>query len=365
MWLFGDGMGHYTATTNISKKWTTYYEATSFGNGYITIGAYGRFSRSGIRIGSASRTFTGNSYLSKVLTPASPTTVYVGVAIKLVGALTDTGATALFQILDATVEQCGMRINTDGTLSVMRGSAYNGTVLGTSAQALSLNTDYWIELGVTIDNAAGVYEIKVNNASWLSGTGADTQATGAASWNQIRLGGPSHATNPASASIFIYVADFKINDGSGAQCNTFMGDLRGDVHRPTADGAHTDWTPSSGADHFAMVDDAGSDDGDTTKNTEATVNGIDSYVMENLINAGAAIHAIQVILAAKKSDAGTCELKDLLRIAAADYLGGTTLYPSADSYADLIQIHELSPATAAAFTESEFNGMEVGAKKTA
>lgn len=360
-WLFGDGMGHYTTIADVPKKWTTY----GVGNGSIATGAYARFSRSGIRFTAGAG--SGLSYLSRVLAPTDPTTAYLGVCLKINTSLIGSGPTGIVQLLDATVNQVGLRVNGDGTLSVMRGDAVSGTLLGTSVKALQLGAYYFIELGVTIHASTGIYEVKVNNETWMlddAGT-ANTRATANASWNQVRVCGPYN-----SFSVTYDVCDFYICDGSGPQCNGLLGDLRGDVHRPTADGAHTDWVPDpsvgSPPAHYPNVDDSGADDGDTTRVTSAVVDDVDSYVMQNMINAGATIHAIQLILGAKKSDAGVCTLAPGFRIGGVDYVSATPLYPSAASYAYLIQPYELSPAGSPEmpFDETEWNGAEVLLKKT-
>lgn len=350
MWLFGDGMGHYTVAADVAKKWTAYADGVL--GGVWSTGAYGRFSRAGLKILCATVT---PGYLSEVLAPADPTTAYVGVALQLTGAVTGTSPTPILQLFDATIPQLGLRINLNGSLSIVRGDALLGTVIAASSRTLLLNAWYAVELGVTIDGAAGIYELRVNNEVWAIGSGFNTQATAHASWDEIRVQGPV-----GGATAEVQLCDFKINDGSGALCSGMLGDLRGDPYRPTVDGTYSAWTPNVGTDHFAMVDDPGADDGDATIVSTPDLTDTDSYAVEPLVNPGALIQAIQLLLAAK----GAGQVQPGFRIGGVNHLSGVDLTPLPASYRYLRQNYEVSPATAVAFTEAEFEAAELLVKRT-
>lgn len=60
-----------------------------------------------------------------------------------------------------------------------------------------------------------------------------------------------------------YFDDIALNDTSGDADNSWCGDGHVELLKPNLDGDTLQWTPSSGSDHYAMVDDVPPDD-DTT-----------------------------------------------------------------------------------------------------
>jgi hypothetical protein len=88
-------------------------------------------------------------------------------------------------------------------------------------------------------------------------------------------------------------------------------------------GAHTDWTPLTGTDHGAMVDEAQQDD-DTTYNSTNTNDTIDTYIMEDLPFDVGEVLGVQVVSVARKEIAGTAFLKGLIRIDGTDFDGDHT-----------------------------------------
>ena len=86
-----------------------------------------------------------------------------------------------------------VRVNTDGSLSVMRGSE-SGTVLATSAAGLvTAGTWCFIELKVRLHDTAGSYEVRFNGSTVIGPTGsADTKNAGTGTvYDGITLNTPS------------------------------------------------------------------------------------------------------------------------------------------------------------------------------
>ena len=66
------------------------------------------------------------------------------------------------------------------------------------------------------------------------------------------------------------------------------------ILRPGSDASFTDWSPSSGSDHYAMVDDV-TIDYDTTYSTENGDASFDSFGAASSIPVGATINSIKAV----------------------------------------------------------------------
>jgi hypothetical protein len=156
--------------------------------------------------------------------------------------------------------------------------------------------------------------------------------------------------------------DLYLLDNSGSINNNFLGDMRVDAHFPvTPDGTHQDWTPSTGSDRFAVVDDPSANI--TDYNATLTLNDIDTLNIENMKNPGGSIAGLQTMHYHSKADAGACLVAPIVRSGAADYVG-SNFAPSVDSFAFQRTLYETNPATGLQWAESEFDAVEIGYKKT-
>ena len=70
--------------------------------------------------------------------------------------------------------------------------------------------------------------------------------------------------------------------------------------------------------------------------------------------------AVQVNNHARKSDAGTRYIRPVVRTGGADFVGTSVVM--AESYDTFWEVWNLNPNTTAAWTQSEVNGLEVGAE---
>ena len=260
--LFSDSFDHY-ATGDMLEKWTQDIDSSI--QNASAIGATGRRGSGAVR-------WTGSTYsgrcVTKLLISSGPTAV-IGFAFQqsgtsFSGLTVDNNFTPSFYnhsnfivgIRQGTVAQVWVRINGNGTLTVLRGES-NSTVLGTTERALPFGVFVFVELKVLIDPTTGTIELRVNNETWLSLTAQNTRHTASATWNEIVIGG----LRPQGGTGVIWdFDDLYVLDGSGAAPNTFLGDCRVDVRNMTAEGANAAWTPLSGTDNALMVDDAVPDD---------------------------------------------------------------------------------------------------------
>jgi hypothetical protein len=347
------------AIGDVTEKYTQY---PTPGSGDVsTITTVGRNSTNGFKMAANGGTTGSSRPLCKVLAPSN-NTIIVGVGFRNVTPFSElhsststssSGAgqsAVLLSVRDLSTEQCWVRVDTAGTITVFRGT----TSLGTTSIALSQNVYAYIETLLTIHNTAGAVTIRINGTTVLGPlTSQNTRNGSTNTWNEFRLGyfgaGAGRATE-------WNIDDLYVCDGSGsAPHNTFLGDCRVDPRRGTAPGATTGWTPSTGA-NWQNVDDTAPDD-DTTYNSAASTGLTDTFVTEDAPVVGATIYGIQHNISMKKSDAGICTVAPVIRHSGVDN-AGAALSPGT-SYAYGLQIAtEIAPGVA--ITESNFNAAEFG-----
>jgi len=331
----------HLATADLTEKWTSM-------NG-VTIGAAAGRRGSGGLVGNGA-----DHYAAKGIA-ASSSTIIMGAAV------TNTNPVGTIWRLMMIGESGGTHVQlyftSDGKVNVGRmagtGWDYGGTptlLCESAAGLVTTGVTYYVEWLVLIADApGGSVAVRVNGLEVASATGVDTRNGGTGVPTVIYLGS------------FTTFDDLYVSDGAGAAPgNTFLGDCRVDACRPTAAGATTGWTPSTGANWQCVDDATPNDDTDYTSATAAGVT--DTFVVENAPAVGATIFGVQHCLSAKKTDAGAATLAPVVRQSGVDYVG-TDLSPST-TYATLLQIQATNPGTGAAWTEAGFNAAEFGYRRT-
>jgi len=338
--LFIDGFDHYV-TADLVKKWSSVA-------GSPTVAA-----ASGRRGGGALSVTAGNYYVTKTFTAGA--SFVLGFAFN--AALLPTANRVMAEFKDAGTTQCDLRLNTDGTLSVTRA----GTALtnGTSTNTLSIGTYYYIEWKVTIANSisAGSCKVRVNGVDWITvATSQDTQATANATANSVSIG-----TTGAIGTTWLY-DDFYLCNSAGSTNNDFIGDCRIDTIYPTSDGNYTAWTPSTGTDHYALVDETAPNT--TDYNSGAASGDRDSYGYGNLpALTSQTVYGVQVNAALLKDDAGARSAGTMARSGTTDSDGAGVALSTGQLYVS--EVYELDPNTSTAWTETTVNAAEFGVKVTA
>lgn len=338
--LFVDGFDHY-ATADVTKKWT------STGGSSLTISATGRRSGSSLRWTTAS---TSNGVVKTVTTGAS---FVIGFALR-VSALPSSAA-PICRLLDAGSVQCDLRLNTDGTLSVTR--AGTAVTNGTSVASIGTGTYYYIEWKVTIADSIGANscKVRINGVDAITvATGQDLKSTANASANQVSL---NYAV--VSGGINIDFDDFYICDQSGSANNDFLGDCRVDAIYPTSDGTYSEFVPSTGVDHYALVDETAPNTTDYNSGSAGSPGDRDSYGMGNLQALVAqTVYGVQVNAAVLKDDAGAISVATFVRSGTTNSSGATVGLSTSQTY--ISQVFETDPDTASAWTEATVNAMQAG-----
>jgi hypothetical protein len=348
-----DSLDHYNTAFAPKKGWSFNTAGASPGDRGCTIGAYGRNSTNGLRC----RQQTGTSDFAQAtrsISGVSGTTGVMGFALYLNTSLpSETAGIASF--VNSSAKQITITCSSGGALAVRRGG-YTGTALGTTVATITHSTWYYIELKVLFDNSAGTYELRIDGVNAVSGTGADTIFSGSAGFDSIILG-----SEDLTFGIMADYDDLYVCDGSGGVNDTFLGDHRiVCVVASSGNGTNVDWSPSTGSDHGALVDENPAND--TDYNQSGTVGHRDTYNFAAVGVAGT-VKAVQTANLIKADVAGVRYVGDVTRISSTNYDStGTTV---GSDWVFRCEVHPTSPATATAWTVSEIDGAEFGVKVTA
>lgn len=241
----------------------------------------------------------------------------------------------------------GIVMLADGSLRVER----TATTLSTSAPGvITADTWHYIEFKGKINNTTGSYDLKVDGVSVTSGSSVDTQ----------------NSTNAWTDDIFfrgdfpqlIQYDDVYVLDTAAGTHNDFLGPQI--VTSAFPDGDDTaNFTRSTGADNFALVDDDPHDvDSTYVESGVSTTKDLYDYAT---IDSLSDIKCVQVSTFVRETDGTDFTLITPVKSNvtetddSAQAIAGT-------SYENLIRLLELDPDTAAAWTDSGIDAAKFGIK---
>lgn len=314
-----------------SSDWNLKHGGSSAG-GFFT-GRWGGTSKAvGVDAGGFTHTFP----------IAATPEVYLGGAFKAPGAGYQT---AVLRAYRSGGVQCQLQIMANGSLALYRGSG--SVLLAETAPSLIVSNAWnYYELYVKAHTTLGAFEVRLNGVTVLSGTGVNTAQTGIADVDQV--GWP---TAGAGQNLWddLYCTD-----------DRFLGDVRIEAIYPSSEGASSGFTPSTGTDNAAMVDDTTPDD-DTTYVEASVVGTLDTYVFTDTASVVGEVKAVQWVTRARKDDSGTRSIRQVVRIGGTDYEGAAekALSTSYDYAKDVL---DENPDTSAPWTVSDINSAEFGFK---
>ena len=226
-----------------------------------------------------------------------------------------------------------------------------GTQIATGTTVYVTNEWLLVEVYVLINDSTGRVIVKINGVDLEIDFTGDTRNAG--TLGKIdRLGAGSSVINVVTSG---YFDDFVVDDAG------WIGDTRIAGLSPDGAGNSAQWDPSAGA-NYACVDEVPASDADyvsTNVNDE-----IDTYSLANLGVSPYSVKAVQVLARARKEGASTPQNIALV------VRTGSTDYPSSDqglgtNFKGHVNLWEQNPNTAAAWTESDVNGLQPGVKSRA
>lgn len=343
--LFIDGFDHYAADETL-KKWDLLKDDLTIDR--ISKGA-GRFSGQSLQMDLQ----VAQNEFSAVTTSFSPNTeeVFVGSAFKFSDSVQE--QIYIFIFYDSAGSRiAAVYMDSTGKLNIARDVDTSPTSLASSATALNDSAWYYIEARYIPLNTGGTFEVRINGTTEINFTGDTTN--GLENVRNLGLGGDFTATS--------FYDDLYILDTSGTSNNTYLGDATVYTEVPTADTTEASFSPSSGTDHFAMVDDAADIDDDATYVENATLGATDRYTSGALGVTGT-VHAVQISTTARKTDSASRAFKSSIKSGATEKEDGTEHFLNA-SYLVYIDIYEVDPNTSSAWTITNVDAMDFGFKIT-
>lgn len=298
----------YYASTSVNTGLLSRWSNQSGGGGPSLIA--GRFGGQALRMtdGTGATSFIRRQYVSSPHSNFS-----IGFAWRHNSAGTAFGNGGIVRLESAAATQLSIYADGNGGLgTVIRVYRGLGTTLLVQATTLIAQSAWnYISINGVINQTAGWVELRINGD--LQGRfDGDTAALAGITMDGILLGCVDHSGS-GNAQDFddLFVADVSTNFGA----------CRFECPRPSADTADKDFTRSTGADNFALVDDATFSATDYVES--GVLNDYDLYELTNLSSNPQTIHAVKPIVCAIRTDAGIRKLAAVLD-------SGGTLNTSAD-----------------------------------
>jgi hypothetical protein len=332
---FVDGCDSYAGSTDLLKKyasasspWTWSASGGRGGGGGIvaaTTGAISLTTRNGIFASSSARMLGGFWFKASTM-PAS--------------------AATLLQGLGSGGNVCSaLQLNTSGAINTLRDT---GATLATGAVNVCDNVWHWIEFNWLSSGATLYYQLHVDGTQEYSSFGGSTSATF------------DHFKFLSCAGVTINLDDLIFYDGDGSSFTDSaypLGAREVTTLRPTSDST-VQFTRSTGADNYALVDEV---NGDITDYVEDSVSGhTDLYGYSNLGFTPSAINAVMLNNYLQNPSAGTINYKSVCKSSATQTDGASTVAPSSAIVKQ--DPYYVDPATAAAWTGSGVDAALFGIK---
>ena len=259
---------------------------------------------------------------------------------------TNSGTTNnVIRLFEGGTEHGRLVYNGNGTFTLSRA----GSIPATSASVgITNNVWYYLELAYNIHDSTGSWEFRVNGTAFIGPTSSlDTRNGGTSGvCDQINLSETAGGTQN--------IDDFYYATGSD-----FQGDCRVLTKLPSGEGALSDWTPSTGTDNAALVDET-APNGDTDYVSSSTANQRDTYLYPDLGVTGT-VKAVQVNMYARKDDAGTRQIAPVIRQGGSNFDG--TAQNLSTTFAYYWQLYTQDPNSAAAWNVAGVNSAEFGIKE--
>jgi len=195
-----------------------------------------------------------------------------------------------------------------GAFELWRGDTGDTLLDTSSADIWTVNQWHYLEIKLSCTNSSD-YEIRVDGATIMSGSGVDLQQESTPGMDYIRLMGGYGSS--------CYHDDLYLCDDQGSKNNDFLGEVVVRTLLPDGAGTHTEFTPSEGS-NYENVDDTTPDD-DTTYNSTGVVDSQDSYAMGDLPDSQVSVHGVKTRVIAKKEGAGFRSLKNFVIVNSSKY----------------------------------------------
>ncbi len=222
--------------------------------------------------------------------------------------------------------------------------------LGSLSVVINIPQLSWHYFEVDYDPSSQQWLVYLNDVLVLSGTYDPGGAITLAGIGFAQAGG-------SISSARIRWDDWYILDSSGTLNNTRLGDCKVVTRYPTSDTAAADFTPNTGVDHYALVDEV-NQDGDGTYNEGTNPGDKDRYSSVDSIGNPLTVHGVGVRSFARKTDAGTREIRNIIRSGATTSNGDTI--GLASTYTAKLDVYDANPNGGIPWTKTSAEAAEFG-----
>lgn len=283
------------------------------------------------RFGGSARAYRGYPAGNETYRFVQPLTgtVIVGFALSSV----DRGA-ILFNF-----DSLGFGVDTAGCAQLYSGS----TLKATSPSSYWVTSATWRYVELKYELATGNTEVRIDGVFAVSGTIAT-----ATSLSTMYL---------APKRSLATFDDMYVLDNSGTTNNDFLGDVRVQTSYPIADGSHTDMVPSTGTDHFAVVDEVVPDT--TSYVSSSTAGAKDSYKIQPLPSNTAQVFGLNVSAYASKDATGAAGIVNTASVNGTDYTG-SNVGSLSTTWTTTSELWEVNPATGQLWSPNDISSSEFG-----
>lgn len=257
--------------------------------------------------------------------------------------------------------QCALLFTPQQQLVFMTGeyTGFPGNKISTYSPPLKRKIWYYLEASFTI-GAAGSVTLRMDGKQVISATGVNTQATGTAYGDGVRILFPKQHDWAFAGGVREYHVDnvYVISGGS------FLTDVKIEAALPIANGASQDWTsPGAGSVNYRMVNQNPPDD-NATYDTATAAGNVDTYQFSPLVTAAGTVHGVGVNVDSSNFAADAPTISGVVRQGGVNYPTTLTGAPGTfASYNGKYFGNLTNPATSAKFTISEAGADEFGVKR--
>ncbi len=211
-----------------------------------------------------------------------------------------------------------------------------------------------LEYYLKVDNSTGAYDFRVNGNSVSSDSGIDTRSGASSDIVQLYMVNPTSSSGDGHA-----FTDLIVVNGSGSVNNSFTGQSKFVyMLKPNGDTADEDWTLSTGADSYALIDEVSRNTTDYIESSTAAEKTLCDYEAT-----GGETGIMAVSLSANAAlDTGTTTetLKQIIKENVTEGDGATQSVTASASQEVFDDIFETNPDTGSAWTASELDAVQAG-----
>lgn len=268
-------------------------------------------------------------------------TIVMGFAYKHGGSGTGT----LVHFTSGSATQTSLYLNWNGLLEAYRGTI---TSLALATEPLRVGTWNYIDVKVVLHDSTGSIQVRLNGQDIINETNIDTKYSS----GTFKYGSVSIEAFERGAWDDIYIYD----DTGGTP--SLQGSRAVENLSPTSDDT-SQWTPSIGSDHYALVNDTTIND--TTYVSHSTINEVDDWGYSNITEIDGGILGLAQWTRATTNDGGIRTVNSLCESNSTEDLDSVA---HSEGFETLYRIIDEDPDTSTAWTVSGVNaatfGVEVG-----